>query len=275
VGHHVQYDLLPSGALVHGFPTWLAAALGDGAVRGVADRWAPWGREIFADAWSVVMIGPAALWALVDLEVGSDDRLLRSHVAYPSPLVRFALMAGLLRELGVPPGEALRGLDPEASRNGPALVQDDRDLRSLFVQDLDAAQPVAKALAETPVIGALSFADLGRWHTTDFAPHGTTSGWTTAFEGQDEPTPVETVESARLATSGAVWAWANLSALAEQAREPSRTALRDRVVDTVARSREQSVRASTPPPGFAADQAGEHLCSLVLHDAPDPGPGRV
>ena len=270
-GHHVQYDLLPSGALVGDFGTWLAGALGDGAPPELVARWTAWGREIFADAWSVVMIGPAALWALVDLEIGADERLLRSHPAYPSPMVRFSLMAGLLRELEVEAADGLRGLNPEALRIGPSLVRDDLDLRSLFVQDLDAARSVVAALKETPVIKGLTFADLGRWQKDHFVPYGTASGWTAAFAGVDDPAPVKTVKSARLATSGAVWAWANLSALKDDDRETSRKALRDSVIRTIAGCREPYTRASAPARDFAAADAGDKLCALVLHDAPDPG----
>jgi len=272
VGHHVQYDLQQGGAFVPQFGTWIETALGPAASPELVARWTGWGREIFADAWSVVMIGPAALWALVDLEVGADERLLRWHDAYPSPLVRFSLMAGLLRALEVEPIDALRGVDPESRRIGPSLVRDNKDLRSVLVEDLDAARSVATALAEIPVINDLTLADLGRWEKRHFVPYGTTSDWTSAFGAVDDPVPLTTVESARLATSGAVWAWAGLSGLKDDDRETSRRALHERVIRTIARCREPYVRAAEPKRDFTPVDAGDKLCSLVLYDAPDPGP---
>jgi hypothetical protein len=272
VGHHVQYDLEPKAALVGDFRTWLESAIGDHAAAPAAGRWKPWGREIFADAWSVAMIGPAALWVLVDLEVGADARLLQSHAAYPCPLLRFALMAALLTELRVSPLEALRGLDPQASRSGEPVIVEGQDFRSRFAEDFAVVPSVAKALAATPIVHDLSLGDLSRWDNADFAPFGTVKKWTDAFEAVDDPTAVETVESARLATSGAVWAWANLAAVADEHRDPSRIRLRNRVLRTVARSREQKVRAATPDAAFAAADAGDKLCALVLNNAPEPAP---
>jgi hypothetical protein len=204
--------------------------------------------------------------------VGAENRLLRSYTAYPPPFVRFALMAALLRKLGVSPVESLRGLDPEGARTGPPVIVDGRDQRAQLGEDLDVVPRVADKLAGVALAHNLTLRELGRWQEGDFVPFGTTAGWTTAFGAADEPKPVETVESARLATSGAVWAWSSF--LEQPATEDARTHLRDRVVRTIAKSREQDVRAATPPSGFAAADAGDRLCALVLTQAPEDGPGQ-
>ena len=76
-----------------------------------------------------------------------------------------------------------------------------QDYRGRFAEDLRLVPAVAKALAETAVAHRLTFPELARWRQGDFVPFGTAAKWTTALEAADEPTAVEPVESARLATS--------------------------------------------------------------------------
>jgi hypothetical protein len=83
--------------------------------------------------------------------------------------------------------------------------------------------------------------------------------------------PVELLEAARVAASGAVWAWSDLQALPLATREEARQLLRDRTTSCVAACREQSVRAGTRPATFAADASADVLRSLLL-GAPEPAP---
>ncbi|HET9897051.1 MAG TPA: hypothetical protein VFQ44_19120 [Streptosporangiaceae bacterium] len=73
VGHSVQFDLAGKRALVDGYQQLVTQAVSDaGGEAGDAARWGTWSKEIFADIFSVLMMGPWAIWAMVELELQSE-----------------------------------------------------------------------------------------------------------------------------------------------------------------------------------------------------------
>ena len=93
-GHHVQHDVAPG--LVATTQEALAKAVGsDGA-----DCWAAWAQEVFADAFAVLTVGPAATWAVEELQHGEPARLVSMPSPghrYPPPVIRTALLGELAR----------------------------------------------------------------------------------------------------------------------------------------------------------------------------------
>jgi hypothetical protein len=270
-GHHVEYDLAAPG-LVDAFEKWIDDVLSahasiDGDTR---SRWKRWAKEVFADAWSVLATGPAALWALIELEAGSEAKMLRVHPAYPSPLVRCGLLAKFLQALGVDATAALRGLDPSAAQDGVPLIDDKGvDLRARLTQDLEGCGPLAEALMNREIVSGLTLPALASWDASVFAPWGAVSEWSQMLTAADDPPPEPTLEAARRITSAAVWAWADTGKLAPNARAARRELLRKRMLATVAASREEGTRAAPPRKDFDTDDAGLQLASLVLTHAPD------
>ncbi|MER7212887.1 hypothetical protein ABT340_37995 [Streptosporangium sp. NPDC000239] len=92
VGHHVHKDLDPG--LENASRDALAEATGD-------ERWRRWALESFADAYSVLMLGPAAAWIVEELGHGPPESLTRAHGGYPPLPVRLALMAEVARQAGL------------------------------------------------------------------------------------------------------------------------------------------------------------------------------
>lgn len=269
-GHHVQFDLVANAGLDAAFAAQLAATIEQTHGAAAAKRWAPWHREIFADAWSVVTMGPAALLAFIELEDGVDSRLLQRHPDYPPPVVRMALMHALSTRLGLPADEALGAITPDRFTTGPPIVVDGIDLRAGLAADLAVVPAVAAMLAQDPVGPGETLSTLAGW-PLDFSSLRTVDDWRRDFGAATAPAPIELLEAARVATSGAVWAWADLQALPLATREDARRGLRDRITSCVARCREQSVRAGSEPPAFAADDSAELLRNLLL-GAPEPAP---
>lgn len=271
-GHHVQFDLVAASGLDSSFPAQLAAVVEQAHGAAMAKRWAPWHREIFADAWSIVTMGAAALLAFIELEEGVDTRLLQRHPDYPPPVVRIALMHALATalDLSAEADEALGALRPSGYADGAAIVVDAVDLRSELAADLKVVPTVAAMLANETIAHGLTLADLAGW-PLDFASLRPVDEWRASFRAANPPVPVELLEAARLATSGATWAWADLQALPLDTREGARRILRDRATACVAACREQSVRAGVEPPAFAAADSGDRLRSLLL-GAPEPVP---
>ena len=94
----------------------------------------PWCRELFADAFSVLLVGPAAIWAAAELETRTPAGLRKSPSgSYPPPLVRLAVLRAVAEQAGLPvPVRALAdGADP--------VTQDDRLRPLLAVVDRVAA----------------------------------------------------------------------------------------------------------------------------------------
>jgi hypothetical protein len=91
-GHHVLLDL-DLGAAVR-------QALRDAVPPGLVQDWTRWHNEVFADFYSVLMVGPAAAWAIDELQYGPPAHLLRPRGGYPAPLVRLALLGETLKALG-------------------------------------------------------------------------------------------------------------------------------------------------------------------------------
>jgi hypothetical protein len=94
VGHHVQYDLLPNKQLVDAFGDALKDAVKKTSGSDtLAAQWRRWSKEIFADIFSVICMGRWAVYAMVELEISSDDKMTEERDAYPSPQTRLALLA--------------------------------------------------------------------------------------------------------------------------------------------------------------------------------------
>src|SRR3954447_7285112 len=93
-GHHVQHDLAPG--LIAQTQEAIAAATGGND----AAYWSVWAQEVFADAFAVLTVGPAATWAVEELQHGEPARLVTTPSPgsrYPPPAVRTALLGELAR----------------------------------------------------------------------------------------------------------------------------------------------------------------------------------
>jgi hypothetical protein len=141
VGHHLQYDLEPRQALVGRTGDAIAAALG-----AAADRWLPWRHELFADACSVVALGPVAIHAIAELEWSSTDAMCADRGPYPPTMVRLAVMSELAASLEMP------APDFAADRWHAALV--DHPRRAAIDRDLALGPAVAAALGDLAWGGA-------------------------------------------------------------------------------------------------------------------------
>lgn len=148
-GHHVQREL--TADLAGATRTAVAAAAGDA----LADDWSRWAMEAFADAYSVLMVGGTAAWAIDELEYGPTGALLVERAEggrYPPPSVRLALLGELVRASGIrrsdgPPDAAATRAWLDALP--PAAVP--RAARTSAAAHLAALPRIADALVALPV----------------------------------------------------------------------------------------------------------------------------
>ena len=147
VGHHVQYDLEPDGALIERAGDVLAAAAGPAGDE--AERWRGWSREVFADAFAVATAGAAAIAATVELEWDAPAAMADERGAYPPALIRLALMIEVGRALGV---ASVEGVAPTlAALDEVAGGITDDAVRAATRERLRRASIAAAALVAMPI----------------------------------------------------------------------------------------------------------------------------
>ncbi|HKI31052.1 MAG TPA: hypothetical protein VKA46_04245 [Gemmataceae bacterium] len=267
VGHHLQYDLCPAAGLVDAYKQLVKAAVGGHADPKAADEWAGWSRELFADVVSVLLMGSAAVWGMVELEWANPWLMLRRRNAataageangYPPAVVRLAFLREVANQVGLDGTSALRGIQPKT-----LAAADDVALR-----DLTLAPHVARAsLGSIPCLPA-KLPELLAFSLQDHlpGPNSRVEHWKNALPvGPPEPTPEESLRAARQITSGALEAWAALTR--NEASKADRDGRREKLVEQVPavirKSREPRSRASQRPPAPSED-LGKELADALL-----------
>jgi hypothetical protein len=225
-GHHVQFDLIPGGQL----ETWFATALSALPPPVEGGTWSGWGREIFADMVSVVAMGPAALYAIAEIERdGFPSRWTVPRLQYPAPATRIALMVCALQHLGLRESEfewALEGTEPAIS--GP-----------------ETEAVVEIALGPLDGIGH-SLPDLYDFDRTAFEPGGRVDEWTDHLARRTDGPVQGSLAAARLVAAAAVKAWSEILAVDEPSGlDTAWDALKTRTVETLVAVAEPGERAGT------------------------------
>lgn len=194
-GHHLQFEIA-------GFEEQTqeaVAAAAHQATGEVADEWDPWCRELFADTCSVLLTGPAAIWAVRELETRPTAAMRKSPaVTYPPPVVRLALMNAVAEQAGL----------PAAPPTGyPADQDDDPRLHQL----LDCVPVVARALIQLTAPSGCGLRHLVSQTVRAYSEPGAISGWRAELTGPDDPFQRQSLDAARFCVAGGVAAWQRLA----------------------------------------------------------------
>jgi hypothetical protein len=64
--------------------------------------WGSWGDEIFADVYSILTMGPWAVWAMSQFEAADSGAMTERRQRYPAASVRLQLMAAIAKRYGLP-----------------------------------------------------------------------------------------------------------------------------------------------------------------------------
>jgi hypothetical protein len=151
-GHHIQQDLVPGLQEVtrEALREATSALPGD---ESIGADWHRWALEAFADAFSVLMVGTAAGWAVEELQHASPRLLVtlpEPGDRYPPPAVRVALLGELARLAGMPdPG---RGADEvRAWLDAVPAVEVAPQARDVVVRHLAVTHVAAATLVNLPV----------------------------------------------------------------------------------------------------------------------------
>jgi hypothetical protein len=264
VGHHVEYDLLPASALIASFRQLLEGA----APPADADTWALYHHEIFADAFSVAAIGPAAVRVIAELELADEAKMLDSGSAkYPCSAVRIALLAAVSAGLGADATGSHRGIDPAALVQGPPILSRSRDQRARASTELDAVPAVANAIVTGPLGAAGTLANLVAWDPSDYKAGGNVDEWAKELLA-GAPTPETTLRGPRRIISASIVAWSRTEQIDDDSQRADRQDhLRQSTLTMLAQSREVATRAGAPGGLESAPlPLGDLLWSLLQAD---------
>jgi len=170
-GHHAQKDLIPEleettrQLLIEAVTAPGEAAPGEAATPAdvQAGYWAGWLHETFADAYSTLMVGAAAVWAIDELQHATPASMCKldppGRGRYPPAVVRLALLGECLQSVGAQPrwptaADVRSWLDELDDSVVPAVTKD------AIRRQLAAAPAAAAALIDLP-IGAHRLRELG------------------------------------------------------------------------------------------------------------------
>lgn len=242
VGHHV-YVLL---GLQEPFRQWLRA-LGDGG-----EAWSQVAEEVFADVYSVLAMGPAALRAIREFDVAGPADMALPRERYPSLAARLALLAETARALGCDAAavaDALGDVDLAALGASGARAK----------QDLSIARQVAGAVDATWTYG-------GRAFTLRDLVGGFDAGLFKA-EPPVDPTRVHNqLSTARAVAAISLARWIDKAGVEDAAeRLAALTELRRSTLDKLGRSGPEGERPARDEPPVEMDEAlGELLSAWDL-----------
>jgi hypothetical protein len=265
-GHHVQKDLLPG--LEEVTRERVASAATDAGVPDLAVQWAGWGLEAFADAYSTVMVGGAAAWAVDELQHAAPARLFRLAPPggrYPPPAIRLALLGDCLSTLSSPAGWPT-GADISASLDTLSDAGLPATTKEAARSQLAILPAVASALIDLP-IGPHRLRDLGSVQPDLLTQQEQLKGWARRL-AKPEPVlpPLNSRAAARLVIAAGVAAyqtWAGQPTAASVL-----PALQDNLLELLPRCGPPGVLEATPR---AADVTAlaERLSARLLQETPD------
>ena len=271
VGHHVQFDLLPPRELFVAFGKSLATAV-DKAIPGQGDRWKRWSPEIFADAYSVHVVGPWAARAMAELETKDDLAMLTEtssgKSAYPAPWVRLHLLAKLAAALDPTDTVALSG-SPEVTLPAeapPSAVQ----LRKQAKDAIDAVPEIVDTVVSESVQTLGTLKNLCGWQLPYFTGGGLVDQWATALQGDPKALlPEKSLTTPRLIIAGAFAAWSEVSAIEDDHEaERARANLTENLLSILPLCAEEGVRAAEQTAKMEPEQFADALTGLILKEAP-------
>lgn len=260
IGHHVQYAL---DLIAHFRKGLSAVAQANGFSKDeAADTWGNWGEEIFADVFSIMIMGESALRAMVELETGTAANMVRRKSNYPPPVIRLALMKQLADKLGLKSDAELLNLDLEAiAKSDPVSAMD------------YAVMPAVIDFVLRPLPNGKLLHELCGFDSDIFSDGEKVSGWSIALASENELVPDKQqmlkLNTARDIVCGSLKAWAHhakgTKASATEDAYSERNKLRERIrnntIKALSLSGPRDTRAGVEKPDRTGQ--GKALASLL------------
>jgi hypothetical protein len=193
VGHHVQNDLDLHEHVRAGI---VAAVTAREPV--LAPRWSAWANEIFADFFSVLMVGPWAAWSVLEVERSTTERMVQPRSAYPPPLVRVALLVSAAQALDVAGSWVPTGFDVGTLTTTYAALGSHLRVVDAVIASLRAELPGGLGTLET----------LCGFDAADFKKSVTF--WKTRLAQEDVPSTAPTIHTGRYVAAASIARYADI-----------------------------------------------------------------
>jgi hypothetical protein len=223
-GHHVQHDVIP-GVVATSAALAEAADGSPGGDAELAEHWSLWGQEAFADAYSTLMVGPGAAWAVDELQHATPARLVtvpQPGDRYPPPAVRLALLGEVAGCAGMGVGAlgAPRQCGPGCMAPGALGNTVSPAARDAVDRHLRVLPGIAALLGLSP--DGTTLRQLSGMRPEWFAAKGRVAAWAAQLRA-DTPiiAPVNTRPAARLAIAAGVAAYERLVPAAAADPDPA------------------------------------------------------
>jgi hypothetical protein len=264
-GHHLQRDLYGGSIYIGLGPALEAAAVRAGAESG---SWSDWHEEIFADACSVLLLGPAAAMATVEMLRTGDASMFAEDNTYPSAVVRQHLMHEMLFAAGNQRTATVPAFCPDRLADFE-LDPADEPLRSRAQTRLDVVKPIAGDLMRRVLGSAKSLPVLCGWEAARYAGGGGVAYWRDELlrDGED-PLPETHTHTARTALAGGVAAWQTITSHDDDAwRADARQRLAVRMHTLLPLCRPEGRRGGGEPSAPNVEAADTTLTGMLFGEA--------
>lgn len=275
VGHEAGHFIQP--AIDPGYAKQFAELLARAVAEAGGDSddeadWAAWAPEVFADWYSVLMMGPWAVWVMAQFELKDAAAMAEARKSYPPPVVRLKLLSELADHYV--PGEAARS----AARLG---LQGEFDAAQNSVKDFRFVTKVCEAITSSRLPN-----NLGRMQNIiifrpeefevkgDAQNTGEVSKWAGALLKGWHKKDDRHVRTARLIAAGSAQAWAETMTVADEARRRADVELINRnAVKRICDNGEEGKRDAPPETRLEsrrkqAESVGAELGKFLLQVDP-------
>jgi hypothetical protein len=262
VGHEVGHFVQPlvAAGYVEQFAALVAGvAQQAGGTKQDAEVWSDCAAEIFADWYSVAVMGPWALWAIAQFELSNETamRQRRDRSGYPSAVVRLELMRQLADDAS-PPGTKLGTKVLESftvNLGGAGAAADEQRDRSI-------AAALARRLRGEP-LGALGpLHEVVGYDPADYGEGGSVVLWSKTLKKELGQRPDRKLEEARHIASASAAVASSDGSGDDASRRAFASSLRD---ETFARISASAVEGTRGVKGeIAVQDPGQALSSLLL-----------
>jgi hypothetical protein len=260
VGHFVQtvvganYDKT--------FQTLVAeVAKNAGATPDEVAAWEECAAEIFADWYSIGVMGPWALWAMAQFELASEEmmRQRRTLSGYPSAVVRLELLrqlADAYSPVGTKLGTSVaQRLDVSLASAADAMTEEQRDRA--------VASALARKLAMEPLGSAGTLEVAVAYRASTYAEGGDIAVWADALTGKNGKQPLRKIEEARYLAAASARVAAGALLRSDNERMDFTGKLRDKTFAMIKASAVEGTRKPNETTITIADP-GERLSSMLL-----------
>jgi len=257
VAHEIGHNVLVDLQLAQTFKKGVASTVQGRVPAADVYLWQDWSAEIFADLFSVMMLGRWAVRAILEIEyrdLNEMGRRLPREFPYPIPLVRLQILAMAAERLGLDGLSVLGDLNPKTLSAGNALL----------ARDLNMVEPIVDYALDPEGFNLRRLSGMlpANQAFQKLQEGNLIQAWSKGLRSQPAK-PERNLYDARLVTCGSMAAWETIADLPDAQRTDAYKLLSRNTLDVLAVSGPKGKRAGART-SADLDQIGAELCKKLL-----------